>query len=70
MRLKIIGYQMRYEGWSKDCWEFSRNHPGPIPEGHASRIIRPVYINVDEKVERQEYIRKFTPVCPYDDPDF
>jgi hypothetical protein len=53
----IVGWQMRYNGWPPNHWEFLREHPGEIPEAHAPRKIRPVYARIgDEIVQKNKPI--------------
>lgn len=55
---------MKYEGWNN--WQFVREHPGPLPEIHASLQIRPVYVDDNEEPEQQKYWRKPVVYHPYD----
>lgn len=46
----IVGWQLRYDGWPTDRWEFRYHHPGELPKGHATRIVRPVYARFSDEI--------------------
>lgn len=48
--LILVGYQIRYHG--SHYWDFVKEHPGPLPQCHVDRLIRPVYADRGN-VERQ-----------------
>lgn len=52
--LIVVGYMVRYTGWKRGVWNFVHTYPGPLPEAHATRTIRKVYIDPNESATTQK----------------